>query len=89
MFCPTSIYPLHFGAMCSVCDLALEDRSTSVAGIGLSDVHHTRSISVTGSDYSVDPVDDLKADRSELPRILATEVLRFTGWMKFAEMLRD
>ena len=49
----------HWGPACAVCSLSFEDRYGSI-GKGFIHVHHLRELSAVGSDYRVDPVNDLR-----------------------------
>lgn len=48
----------HYGFRCVVCDLDFEERYGSI-GRGFIHVHHKLPISSIGSNYEVDPVEDL------------------------------
>ena len=49
----------YYGAACSACDLRFEDRYGEV-GAGYIHVHHLVPISEIGTEYLVDPIEDLR-----------------------------
>jgi len=49
----------HYGASCTVCELKFEDRYGSL-GAGFVHVHHLVPLSEIGTDYKINPIEDLR-----------------------------